>query len=160
MAKIVKEGSMYIPNEIEENTCIHCGTVAEVNFDEAFMGEYGLYFYVCPKCGKITPLEADLYVNKDELTIDNITYPVHFHTVIEEDMDISDGEISTIIRDRLKNLRESGNEIDWSINGDTMIFIFKDMDEEEYHVFVGKNFEHTIVEFQGDDYFGGSESEE
>ena len=152
MAEIIKKGCLYTPNEIYDNTCIHCGTVANVMFEEAFMGEYGHYIYKCPHCGKFTPLDEYLYNNREDMTFDNVTYPVNFHYVSEPEYDTSDGEITTIVRDILYYLRDTKKECETVVQGDTIIFVLRRDDDDAYHVFVGKNFEHTEIEYTGEDY--------
>lgn len=159
MAEIVKEGHMYIPNEVEENTCKHCGTISKVAFEEAFMGEYGNYFYRCPYCGQITPLDKDIYVNTEDLTVDNIEYPTHFHYMSDIDIDTSDGTITRVVRGMILSLRENDEDLVSTIEGDTMIIVFRMEEDEEYHIFVGKNYEHSIVGFKADDYFAGNKNE-
>ena len=115
--------------------CAECCAELEFAFDDTYEGAYGARYLKCPVCGE----ELFTEIDGVELTSDNIKFPMHFYKTSEKAVDIEDGRIQKWIRDGLQAF-ENGNVKDfcWHGTGNTFMIILEM--EDEYSIYVMKNY--------------------
>lgn len=119
-----------------------CGTELEYSNEDIITGQFGCAYIVCPEC------QSSIWLENEEgktLTINNIEYPKDFSKYGDGNI-LFDYEIQMLINDCLKVL-DSSNEnygvYSLSAIGDSMVFVTKH--DDEYHVYVCKNYEETVI---------------
>lgn len=146
--KLVEEAQ-----KIWEIDCEHCGSELEITEEDAHVGALGGMYITCPCCGK----ESWVYLlDGIDLTIDNIEFPTHFDRTSSEHGDakeVSAVEIKKEIQRGIEYLRQHTDEDDWfTEHGDLYLNVRKYPDDEEYWVVVTKDFYHTYIPFEKEDF--------
>jgi hypothetical protein len=118
-----------------------CGTELEYTKEDVQTGEFGCAYIICPEC------QTDILLNEycKLLTIDNVEYPKDFANFGDGKV-LSDTEIQEYINKCLKPLKECTEDYgvhSLMASGDTMVFCTKH--EDEYSVYVCKNYESTSI---------------
>jgi DNA-directed RNA polymerase subunit RPC12/RpoP len=116
--------------------CDECRAELEYEYEDTYEGYAGMRHIKCPECGYEIMSE---YFDGIELDENNVKYPKHFYLMSENAKDISNEEIQTWVRRCLSRLRVCENgDYTFSGSGNTIVFAFKS--EEEYTVYVAKNY--------------------
>lgn len=128
--------------ETQITVCPYCESVLEFNHEDLHYDDCNDALYViCGVCKDKIPVEYN-----GKITVDNFKFPIDFYNCSEEfnAINISDEKINNIIRDCIKKIIREDNDIDntfaYSLTGNTMICVLKDIAEKYYHVIVCKNF--------------------
>lgn len=107
-----------------EVSCEHCDSYLLVDEDDLTVGEYGLFKFTCPCCGK------ESYIDKSaDLNENNITFPIHFSDP-KGAVKLSNEDITKYVREVVKYLKDNPSEgYCYQATGDTMVFGFRDCSE-------------------------------
>lgn len=127
-------------------TCEHCGSELEVEDDDIQVGTYGAGYVVCPCCGEET--YADELADYFPLTKDNVEFPTHYYS-FNNGVHIDDDTINKWVKECIEKF-DPNDENDWcrfTESGNTMVFVFKLDEDEEYDVYVCKNYYETFIPF-------------
>lgn len=117
--------------------CNNCGSELEYEKEDIYEDFVSCYIK-CPICKEKIILDnidrSDIILNEN-----NLNFPVHyFHN--KNSVKISDKEINCHVRNCIKILKENPElNYDFVGTGDTMIFVFKENEDEEYYIYIGKN---------------------
>jgi len=132
--------------------CENCGSELEYDESDKRVGEYGCVFIDCPLC----KYENELEEEGKTLTKDNIEFPMHFHHTSKEtgDVTINDDGIKVWIKDCIDDLRTSNEFATSRSSGDACVIVFKFDGDENYEVIVTRNYYHTFIPFENEDYYG------
>ena len=140
----------------QEYVCVECGSTIEVEPDDIHEGWLGALYFTCPVCGKesMTDIETELP------TKDNIEFPKHFnHTCVDNGaVDVSDGEMQTIIRRLATGMWDCTNEMNYNTNESCTAFVFIEnlAGDGEYRIIVCKDYwEGSVKANPNDKYYGG-----
>jgi hypothetical protein len=128
-------------------TCEHCGSELEVEDDDVQVGAYGMGYVVCPCCGEKT--YSDELADYFPLTKDNLKFPTHYTSSSSDGVHINDDTINKWVKECIDKF-DPNDENDWcrfTGSGDTMVFVFKFYTDEEYDVYVCKNYYETFMPF-------------
>lgn len=120
-------------------TCESCNTCLTFETEDVSIGEGGLPYIVCPKCGDRVYLDDEAFDLR--LTPDSIQYPQHFfnHT---GGIDITDKEVNNWVHEIIGTLKTASNDtFEYGVvsNGNTCALGIKD--DGKYMVFVMKDYE-------------------
>ena len=128
-------------DEIYKVTCDECGAQLECEREDIYNGAYGAWYVKCPECGQDVMVEK---IESIELNESNIEYPKHFSAMSRDAVDISNEKIQSWVRECLSGLKdcEDGDHM-FVGSGNTMVFAFKY--EEEYVIYVAKNYSETFI---------------
>lgn len=124
--------------------CDNCGSELEVDIDEIEIGQLGLGYVTCPCCGEDVYDENFIQI---ELTKDNLNFPQHYCS-FKDGVDVENDEINKDIKNMITSLENSTDENDFmrfTATGNTIIFVMKYVEDEEYHIVVGKDYYETYV---------------
>lgn len=139
--------------KVWEIQCEHCKSELEITEEDTHVGALGCMYITCPCCGKESYVHL---LDGIDLTIDNIEFPTHFHRTSSEHGDakeISAVEIKQDIRRGIEYLRKNQDELDWfTEHGDLYLTVRKYPGDEEYWVVITKDFYHTYISFDKEDY--------
>lgn len=127
-------------------TCEHCDSELEVEDDDIQVGAYGMGCVVCPCCGEET--YADELADYFPLTKDNVEFPTHYCS-FNDGVHIDDDTINKLVKECIEKF-DPNDENDWcrfTGSGNAMVFVFKLDEDEEYDVYVCKNYYETFVPF-------------
>ena len=132
-----------------EITCENCSSKIEIEKDDLHIGYLGMYYVICPVCGKKT------YVDELEgapVTKDTIKFPDHFF-YFGDGKDVSTEEIEKEIRQGIEWLRMNPDNFIWSMSyGNMDIHVENYSGDKEYRVVVTKNYYECTVPYEQDDY--------
>ena len=115
-------------------TCELCNTCLAFEDEDISIGEGGLPYIVCPKCGNRVYLEDESF--DLQLTPDNIQYPQHFFNYVGW-VNIPDSEINNWVHEIMDNLKVASNDtFEYGVvsSGNTCVLGVKD--DGRYIVFV------------------------
>lgn len=138
--------------------CEECHSELEYDKSDLRIGINGYTFVDCPICGRDNILDDDEY--SITLTADNIEFPAHFYHVSTKKI----GETKTndrcntdVIREEVRNaikyFRKNKNENAWySWCGNLLVIVYRWSGDEQYEVFVSKDFYNVDIPFESDDY--------
>lgn len=132
--------------EVYHITCEQCGSELEVTNDDISVGKYGMGYVKCPCCGEET--YSDELADYFPLTKDNLEFPLHYDSS-SDGIHIDDDRINKWVRECIENFY-TNDKNDWcrfTGSGDTMVFVFKFDEDEEYNVYVCKNYYETFLPF-------------
>lgn len=127
-------------------TCEHCDSELEVEDDDIQVGTYGNGYVVCPCCGEKT--YADELADYFPLTKDNVKFPTHYYS-FNKGVNIDDDTINKLVKECIERF-DHNDENDWcrfAGSGDTMVFVFKFVEDAGYAVYVCKNYYETFIPF-------------
>ena len=127
-------------------TCEHCDSELEVEDDDISVGMYGMGYVVCPCCGEET--SADELADYFPLTKDNVEFPTHYYS-FSDGVHIDDDTVNKWVKECIEEF-DPNDENDWcrfTGSGDTMVFVSKLDEDEEYDVYVCKNYYETFIPF-------------
>lgn len=147
----VKEDKVYQIN------CEECDSQLEIEkSDIEYYGVYGMSMLHCPCCG------AEIYSGVEELdkeiTEDNLEFPQNFHyfNTTPTTKDIDNEQILKWIKECISNIRKNlcvnENGFTFVGSGNTVVFVQRFSGDEEYTVFVCKNYYQTHIPFKDEDY--------
>ena len=133
--------------ELYRQKCDECTAELEFAIDDTYIGALGARYVKCPICGyEIMTEECDGI----ELNSNNIEFPKHFFE--PRGIDIPNSQINNWIRECLKVAEESDEPYGYFVStgsGNTMVIILAY--EDEYQVFVTKDYYETSVTKHDDD---------
>lgn len=125
-------------NKIYRKTCNECGATFEFEKNDAYAGELGCYYVVCPGC------HTDVYVDEIEpleLDENNIKFPTHFYKFGTKDgaVDIEDEQIQRWVRECLGQIKQN-DDAPFGIagSGNTLVIVLNF--DDAYEVIVAKNY--------------------
>lgn len=124
-------------------TCESCNTCLTFETEDVSIGEGGLSYIVCPKCGDRVCLCDDAF--DLQLTPDNIQYPQRFFNYVGG-VNIPDSEVNNWVHEIMDDLKMASNDtFEYGVvsSGNTCVLSIKD--DGKYIVFVMKDYE--CVEF-------------
>lgn len=127
-------------------TCEHCDSELVVEDDDIQVGAYGAGYVVCPCCGEET--YADELADYFPLTKDNVEFPTHYYS-FNNGVHIDDDTINKWVKKCIEKF-DPNDENDWcrfTGSGNTMVFVSKLDEDEEYDVYVRKNYYETFIPF-------------
>ena len=127
-------------------TCENCDSELEVEDDDIQVGVYGMGYVVCPCCGEET--YSDELADYFQLTKDNVEFPTHYYS-FSDGVHIDDNTINKWVKECIEEF-DPNDENDWcrfTGSGDTMVFVSKLDEDEEYDVYVCKNYYETFIPF-------------
>ena len=127
-------------------TCEHCDSELVVEDDDIQVGAYGAGYVVCPCCGEET--YADELADYFPLTKDNVEFPTHYYS-FNNGVHIDDDTINKWVKKCIEKF-DPNDENDWcrfTGSGNTMVFVSKLDEDEEYDVYVCKNYYETFIPF-------------
>ncbi len=121
--------------------CSECGSEFEIDEDDVEVGVMGLYELKngCPCCGE--EVEID---DRIDLTSDMLRFPQHYYS-FENGVNLSDEEIDKYVKDCIEALRNSDDNYHCVATGNSFIIVFKNNEEEEFNIFVCKNYYESDV---------------
>ena len=128
-------------------TCENCDSELEVEDDDIQVGAYGMGYVVCPCCGEKT--YPDELADYFPLAKDNLEFPVHYFSFNNKAVSIDDNTINKWVKECIEEF-DPNDESDWcrfTGSGDTMVFVSKLDEDEEYNVYVCKNYYETFIPF-------------
>ena len=117
---------------LDETNKVECGCGAVLQYDEKDI-EDG--YIVCPCCGEAIKVRKELKFPKD-------------YCSFKDGVNLSNKDINKFVKDGIKYLRN--NPIDdsyYSGTGNTMIFVFRNDGDEEFEIFVCKDYYEGQVEY-------------
>lgn len=126
----------------QSQTCELCNTCLTFETEDVSIGEGGISYIVCPKCGERVYLYDDAF--DLQLTPDNVQYPQHFFSYMGGE-GVSDDMVNDWVHIVMKNLKESKGDFEYSSTSSVNTCVLGIKDEESYLVFVMKDYE--CVEF-------------
>lgn len=127
---------MKVLNKYPKVTECECGAELEYDKDDIHIGALGCYHITCPICGKEIMLDEEKGIELDE---NNLKFPTHYFDY-KNGNKIEDERINEWVRKCIKYLKENEDEFYTFIgSGNTMVFVFKLEDDEEYYIHVSKN---------------------
>lgn len=135
--------------------CEDCRSELEYEKSDLRMGALGCMYLDCPCCGYENMLEE----NEDAitLTVDNIEFPTHFWRTSTETgaVDICNNvEVKERIRNAVKYFRKNPNEYAYQTQcGNLFLVVFRWDGDESYEVILTKDYYHTYILFESEDYF-------
>ena len=127
-------------------TCEHCDSELEVEDNDIQVGTHGMGYVVCPCCGEET--YADELADYFQLTKDNVEFPTHYYS-FSDGVHIDDDTVNKWIKECIEKF-DPNDENDWCRfigSGDTMVIVSKLDEDEEYDVYVCKNYYETFIPF-------------
>lgn len=137
-----------------KHECENCGSELEYDESDIYIGVYGAAHIKCPLCNYENMLDGN--ENDIKLTKDNIEFPTHFHHTSKYTgaVDTCNNEyIKKRIREAIEYFRNNKNEFAWfSGSGNTMIFVYRMDDDEDYDVMVTNDYYSTTIPFEKKDY--------
>ena len=109
-------------NEKETTICELCGS--EIHYDHIDgIGEYGLYYVICPECLGKTYIDDGIDVNTENLAIE------HFANYSEDSKHIEFPRIKDWIKEGVEYLKQNPDEYYCSrMSGDSLIMVTRDDD--------------------------------
>ena len=128
-------------------TCENCDSELEVEDDDIQVGTHGMGYVVCPCCGEET--YADELADYFQLTKDNVEFPTHYYS-FSDGVHIDDDTVNKWVKECIEEF-DPNDENDWcrfTGRGDTMVFVSKLDEDEEYDVYVCKNYYETFIPFE------------
>lgn len=135
--------------------CESCESELEYEESDMEVGVLGVMHVKCPLCGYNNMLDGN--ENDVTLTKDNIEFPRHFFHTSKEDgaVDTCNNEyVKKCIKDAINYFRENKDEISYYTGtGNTMVFIYRYSDDNEYYVVVTNNYYSTYIPFESEDYY-------
>ena len=132
--KIIKNETKSIPSIFPFRTkCEYCNAELEVDKEDAYTGEYGLYDYICPCCNMKNTIDDGI-----DLTKDNLQFPIHYHS-FNDGKDISNEEVDKWVKECIEKIeKDKESYISWTGTGNTKVFVQKFDGDNEYSVTVSK----------------------
>lgn len=133
--------------------CDECGSELEYEKSDMEVGVYGAMHVKCPLCGYDNMLDG----NECDITLtkDNIEFPIHFHHTSKETgaVDTCNNKfVKECIRKGIDYFRENKDEfVHYTGTGNTIVYIFRYDDDEEYNVVVTDNYYETYIPFEQED---------
>lgn len=129
-------------NQIYKVKC-DCGAELEVEQEDIKIGTYGMGYIMCPCC------QNEYYDDKwsDMLILNknNLSYPTHY-TTFENGIDVEDEDINAMVKDCIEKLERNKEDfVSFHMTGNTAIFVFKFEDDDEYDIYVCKNYQETFI---------------
>lgn len=133
--------------------CDYCDSELEVSKEDTHIGWLGAAYVTCPCCKRETMVDE---LDGITLTKANVEFPVHFRRT-NKDMDgvieIDKYKITEDVRKGLDYLKNNKDDPYWfTCRGDSFVKVFRNEEDDEYVVFVAKDFYLTEIEFQEEDY--------
>lgn len=136
--------------------CEECMSELEYDESDIRMGTYGCMYLDCPLCG------CDILLDDNEhnlkLTKDNVQFPLHFHHTSKDTgaVDTCHNEyVKQLIKEGVESLRyDKEGHACFSGSGNTMVFVFRFDEDEDYQVFVTNDYYSTYIPFESEDYDG------
>lgn len=129
-------------NQIYKVEC-DCGAELEVEEDDIKVGTYGMGYIMCPCCQNeyYDELWADMLI----LNKENLKYPIHY-TTFENSLDVENEDIDEMVADCIEKLEKNPEDfVNFHMCGNTAIFVFRFEDDNEYDVYVCKNYQETFI---------------
>ena len=130
-------------------TCDDCGSDFEIEYDDTYIGALGCRNVKCPCCGYENMVDDGI-----QLTKDNLKFPDHYFW-FGNGVKLSNKETDKYVRDCIEALRKSKNKYFYAARGgtgDTHIFVFRQDEDEEYLIYVGKDGYETNITYEDVDY--------
>lgn len=121
--------------------CDECTAELEFSLEDTYIGALGARYVKCPICGKEIMAEV---CDGIELNSNNIEFPKHF--LGPGGVDIPNSEVNDWVRKCLKKAEESDEPYGYFVeirSGNTMVILLAY--EDEYEIFVAKNYYETSV---------------
>ena len=120
-----------------------CGAELEVEEEDIKIGTYGMGYVMCPCC-------QNEYYNEewaDMLILDkyNLEYPTHYED-FSNDIDVENEKINAMVKYCIEKLEKDKEEfVSFRMCENTAIFVFRFEDDNEYNVYVCKNYQETFI---------------
>ena len=133
-----------INNENEEKyvVCEKCKTKIGYTQDDIEYKDYGVPYIKCPHCSSQTMLEEEDCL---ELNKNNVKFPIHYYH-FGEGKPIDDEQINKWVKESIEYLEKNPTEhFSYHASGDSIVFVIKYEDDEEYSIIVAKNYYSTSV---------------
>lgn len=133
-----------INNENEEKyvVCEKCKTKIGYTQDDIEYKDYGVPYIRCPHCSSQTMLEEEDCL---ELNKNNVKFPIHYYH-FGEGKPIDDEQINKWVKESIEYLEKNPTEhFSYHASGDSIVFVIKYEDDEEYSIIVAKNYYSTSV---------------
>lgn len=129
--------------------CEHCESEVEVDENDVRVGEFGLYKFTCPVCGK------ESFIDDEGLTLttENLKFPDHYHGSFNG-VNISNEEIDKMVKECIETLRNSNDKNFYSTSietGDTHIGVSRYDGDQVFNVVISKDYYETYVPFTNED---------
>ena len=149
--KIIKNNYKIQPNEelIKNNKirihCSECDSELEITEEDTHIGWMGARFITCPCCGEESMVDE---LDGITLTKDNVEFPTHYYS-FSDGVHIDDDTVNKWVKECIEEF-DPNDENDWcrfTGSGDTMVFVSKLDEDEEYDVYVCKNYYETFIPF-------------
>lgn len=141
------EDNLTKENNIARCTCEYCKSVLDVDMKQDVLYDNGRPYFVCPICNEDSYSEElyDDFPTKDEIKFPNRYY--YFGNGYE----MSDEEIDKYVKDIIEKFNDYDDDdyVRYAGTGDTIIFVFKDIEEKTYVVYVCKNYYEAEVKMKG-----------
>ena len=121
--------------KLYKECCLKCSAELEFAFDDTYEGVYGARCLKCPVCRN----ELITDIDGVDLTSDNIKFPIHFHKMGENAVDIKDEEIQKWIRTGLRAFEIGDAEAFYFCGTGNALMIMLEQDDA-YDIYVMKNY--------------------
>lgn len=123
-------------------TC-DCNAELEVEESDLEVGNYGLKYCICPCCNE---KYYDDSFGEIKLNKNNLSFPRHY-SCFEDGIKLKDEEINNMVRECIERFDKNDDEdfVRYVATGNTFVIVFKMIDDEEYNVFVSKNYYETFL---------------
>lgn len=128
--------------------CENCESEIELDEVDVEEGEFGLYKFICPCCGKESFADCGI-----TLTSENVSFPKHYFCS-EDGINISDDEINKMVKKCIETLRNSNDKDVYSTFteiGNTFVFVQRFDGDENFEVVVSKDYYDTIIDYTEED---------
>lgn len=142
-----------IKPKIVHTFCEHCDSELEVSKEDTHIGWLGAAFVKCPCCGQESMVNE---LDGITLTKDNIDYPIHFNRTNKDLRNVVEVQKDKVIEEIQRGIdyfRSNKDEFYWcTCHGDLFLIIFRYEGDEEYSIFVTRDFYETDIPFEKEDY--------
>ena len=147
---IAKPVSIYNTLEV---CCENCNSELEITEADTHVGWLGSRYITCPCCGEESTVEE---LEPVTLTKDTLKFPEHFlrtNKTVRSVKEISSIEVNEAIDKAIDYFRENKTEWAWYTSfGDMFLVVFRFDGDEEYSIFVTKDFYEASLPFEKADY--------
>lgn len=126
--------------------CENCSSEIELEESDLGVGEFGLYKFTCPCCGKESYLD-----NGITLTKDNVRFPQHYFNY-SDGRNVEDDEINRMVKVCIQSLKNNKNKYNTYMQmGNSFVNVTRYDGEKNYEVQVTKNYYSTEIPFDEED---------
>lgn len=127
--------------------CENCSSEIELEESDLGVGEFGLYKFTCPCCGKESYLD-----NGITLTKDNVRFPQHYFNY-SGGINVKDDEINRLVKVCIQYLRDNKDKYNTHAEiGNSFINVTRYDGDETYDIQVAKDYYSTEIPFEKEDF--------